>query len=711
MILALLVLLGCPPAGAPPDAEAPAGTAAPRFEEQAIEPWADGPKAPRVSIVVDARQPESGVMRVTQRFEGQRSHMWGLRATGVQKEVAIEDVSAVTPQGKPLPVRVDGRNIQVDGRPQEDYLVRYTVRPGGDGRHGHQGIVEAGFALFDGRVFLVPEGGASLRAARVRFLMPEGWTVASPLQEKGGWYAFDPYGPDKVLTALSGTCFGLGRFHEAKAPLGRSEVRVYTEDKTPADERRVMNDKSLAIFRWFHDALGHDPGFVQAVVWSPKHGKNRVYGGSSANGTCMDQPKLRERDFQLLSHRIGHAMNKYAPSGLSFREKTDRWMMEGWASYIEIIANQGAGVYPEGGRWNELYRTCLDTRRRKPEEDLPMLEEYKSPSSAHEFLHYFKAPLVMLLLDDFIQRHHGKDLTSFWKAMHDKYGHFQQPFPMREELEAWVGASLEPFWQVQVRDRGYLFPVWPEYYTDKIKQAASKPGAASVAGRPVSGEYLRFLAESGEFDRYEAIAAFVESEEARRQQLEAAGIRLLPPQFEPWRAGLPPEARYNLARAEANWPLPPTPVGPGVLVFNPDDADGAAFQTLLAHERAYEEAVNKGLLEKLVLQRKKADPKAAKEGEEAEKKEPTWEETLVFARKDEVRLEARWVQTAGMNTVRVLRDGEVLDERQRPVSPLWTRSWTPVESGRFGERGGVVSFQVETDSGKVVTRSFWRREP
>lgn len=723
-MLALLALLACPPAPAPTASDETTDEApltrpeAPVFEDQEIAAWSDGPKGPRVQIVVDARQPGSGVMRVTQRFEGLQSHMWGLRATGVSKEVAIEDVSVHDPDGKVISTRIDGKSIHLDGRPREDIIVRYTVRPGGDGRHGHQGIVQSDFALFDGRVFLVTDGGGSLRAARAKYLLPDGWVVAGPLREHDGWQIFDPYGPEKVHTALTSSCFGLGDFEGSSMPLGASEVRVFVHGSSSAAAKKEIADKTMKVFTWFHDALGFDPGYPQAIVWSPKVNGRRVYGGSSGNGTCMEQPTVNTRAFQLMAHRIGHAMNKYVPAGLTFRERSDRWLMEGWASYIELIATQGAGVSTSSPRWNDLYKTYLNTRRDHPEQDFPMIDEPKAKGEATEYLHYFKAPLVVLLLDDWIQRHHGKDLTTFWKAMHDVYGHHQKPFPMREELETWVGASLEDFWTIHVRSMGYVYPVWPEYYDDKVKARATTPGAGTIAGRPVSGDYLQYLAQTGEFTRFADIKAFVDQEESRRLQLEAVGIHLLPPAFEPYRAGLNPEARHALARSEANYPLPdaPTPIAETSLVLDPNNPDGAAFLTLLADEARYEAAVGPSGMENLTIQRKlpKKEEKDEEKGEKDEdkKEEDTYSDAvLVFGTKDEVRLQAAWSRTAGKTWVRSLRGEQVLDERERGVSPLWTRSWTNFEPSKLGAGPGVVSFQVETDDGHKVTRSFWRRDP
>lgn len=708
--LVSLLLLALPACDSP--SGVPATPGSPAREPVQLDAWTDGPKGPRVSMVGDLRQRDGGRMHMTLRYDDLDDSMWSFRALGVSPELAYEDVRFSTPEGKTIGHDRDGRVFDLDGRAQSSLVVEYDVVPGGDGRHGHQGIVQDDFALFDGRVFLVPDGAGGLRGARVRFEAPEGWITGSALREQDGWLLFDQYGPERVLTAVSGTCFGVGPFEGQTRTLGRSEVRVFTFGGWDEATRKELARSSFALFDWFHGTLGFDPDFPLALVWSPKHQDGRVYGGSSANGTCMEQPKPNLRAWQLAAHRLGHSMNKYAPSGLHLRDEADDWFKEGWPSYIEMVATEGAGLTPKSNRWNDLYRVYLDTRRDKVEQDLSMLDEHAAPASATEYLHYFKAPIIVMLLDDWIQRRHGKDLTTFMAAMWQEHGRFQKPFALREELEAWVGAPLDDFWALHVNQRGWAYPVWEEYLTPAIQEAATAPGAGTAGGRPFTGDYLHHLAASGDFERFADVVAFIESEEPRRAQLAAAGVSLLPPALEPFRAGFPPEARYNLARAEAAYPLPTSPPPPppeGALVLGTTDPDAIAFARLLADEVAYEQAILQTGIEKLVLQRK--NPKKA-EGEDEGEDDETYlkEPALVFGTKDEVRIQTSWAWQTGQVKVKARRGDDVADDRERTISPTWTRSWSLFDQGKLPPGEGIVTFEVQTESGPTVLRSYWRRD-
>lgn len=209
--LLLLALLACDPARAPSSSST--DVVAPAVSERAdIPAWADGPKGPRVSVVGDLRDPSTGRMHMTMRFDDLDESMWSFRVLGVDPELKYENVRFTTLEGRSVGHDRDGRTLELSGKAQPGVIVEYDVIPGGDGRHGHQGIVQDEFALVDGRIFMVPDGAGGLRGARARFLAPDGWTTVSALREADGWLYYDQYGPERVLTSLSGACIGVGPF-------------------------------------------------------------------------------------------------------------------------------------------------------------------------------------------------------------------------------------------------------------------------------------------------------------------------------------------------------------------------------------------------------------------------------------------------------------------------------------------------------------------
>ena len=89
-----------------------------------------------------------------------------------------------------------------------------------------------------------------------------------------------------------------------------------------------------------------------------------------------------------------------------------------------------------------------------------MAKEDEAEGEATEYLHYFKAPLVAKMLDVWAQERTGKGLMGFMKEAFAKYGGFKAPFPVKDELEAYLGISLDDFWQVMITGKGPVVPMW-----------------------------------------------------------------------------------------------------------------------------------------------------------------------------------------------------------------------------------------------------------
>jgi len=691
----LLLLLSCDVPG-----DSSSGAAArplPEFEE-----WADGPDGPRVQAIGDLRQRSGGRMHVTMRFENLPDYMDDFRILGKNEELVYSNFRFFTEDGGEIGFDKDGRSLKLSGRHHDVVVADYDVKPGGNGRHGHQGIVEDDFALFDGRVFIQPVGSGDLVGARARFLAPEGWSTVGALTEDDGWQVYDTYGPQAVRVSLELSCFGVGPFEGTVKKLGKSDVRVYNYAGWDQKVRDDLTADTMAIYDWFYEDLGFDPGFPLAMVWSPKASDGgKIYGGSSANGTCFQQPAPDTRAWQLMAHRLGHSMNKYVPSGMHLKDLRDDWFKEGWPSYIELMATVGSGVEDSAPRWNRLYRDYTRIRAEHPDRDMSMLDEPKARGEATEYMHYFKGPMVVMMLDDWIRRRYGKDLTVFMKQMWVKYGQYNQPMPLRDELEAFVGTSLDDFWALHADQRGWVYPVWDEALTPQVTQRATLAGVATVGGRPVSADYLHFLAATGDFEYFSDIVDFLEREEPRRAQLAAAGIQLLPPKLDAVRAGLDPMARYSVERAELAYDLG-TPVGKPTedqrLVWTEGDEVAAVFQQLLDDEQRYLQTVMHAGVEAIELQAKD------KEGEWSRGK------LLTFGKRDEIRLQTRWFQQAGSVTIKARRGDDTMGERTPTIWPDWLRSWSPFSQGQLPKTDGVVTFEVTTKDGRSAARSFWRRD-
>lgn len=665
-----------------------------------IPDWTTPGDVPRVQAVVDLRERGDGWMRVRMRYDGLTKAMGEFKEMGKDPELFWRNVRFSDEDGDAISASQDGRVWDVGLFNGGSITIDFEVKPGGDGRHGHQGWVADDWASFDGRVFLSPLGAGDLQAGRIRMEAPAGWTTASPLpKENDGWLSLGAFGPFGVQTALIGTCYGVGDFEESIQTFGKTEVREYHIKSWPAPHRKSLTRGSMAEFEWFYTALGFDPGFPLAVVWTPDVKGKRVYGGSSASGTCMEQPKGSTRAMELFAHRLAHSMNKYNPSGIHIRDEADQWFKEGWPSYIEAVATEATGNKGRVSRWSTVHKTFKRTRKEHPDRDIALKDEPSARGDTTEHLHYFKGPLVVRLLDEWLRRRHGKDLTEFMRLAWAKNGNRKAPMALREDLEAWAGVSLDDFWAVHVDQRGFVYPVGEEVLTADVTKRAAAVGIGTVGGRPVDADYLFLLVDSGEFHRFGDIVRFLEQEEPRRAFLASQGIELLPPALEAMRAGLEPQDRFDLVRSERAWPLHTSLVVPDEqrLVLDPANPRAVAFSRLLADEVAYEAALHPSGLDAMSIHVKNAEGDFKVEAH------------LSLPADAEVRLETQWLAAAGQMKVRARRGDTISHERTTDIWNDWTRAWSPYIVSQLPKGEGIVTFEVETTAGAKVARSYWRR--
>jgi hypothetical protein len=618
----------------------------------------------------------------------------------VDPEYRFHDVRLFDAAGAEVGFTERGKRYKVGPFAGDVLRIEYGAQPGGEGRHGRQGLVGDDFTIFDGRLYPSFTGDRKLRAARIRFTAPDGWTVASPFRKSGRWYYLDTLGPEVTSSILAKACVGVGRYDVRTRTIGETEVRVASYAGWSEEHKAALADKTYRMVAWFREVLDFDLRAPYAVVWTPKSGSDRVFGGSYSTGTCMEHPKDTPSNWRLLGHRLAHSMNKYKPSGMAYAGRADRWFEEAFASYAEMVATEATGIVEDQRYWNDLYLSYLKGRLSSPEMDLPLVDEPDARDDTKEFVHYRKAPLVLRMLAEETRARSGKTMEQFVRAMWAKHGSFRGLLSFQPELEAFTGASFDDFWALAVEQRGVVVPVWPECLTPEVRKDRDAPPAARVGGAPVSGDYLHHLASSGEFDTFAAIREHLIAEQAARDRLAALGARLLPEEIAAHLHALPPAARREVARYEAAYLDRLAPRGaaaePPAFAAEADHPDGRAFATLLSLEHRYAQQVREGSLEAILVRKGDRAPEAA----------PPYR--LGFAVNADLALETSWRMPPRGLTVQIAagdeeRDVEVPDPRGR------TRiAFDVVESDRENEPG-IVTVRVTAAGGTSVTRAFWQR--
>ena len=652
-------------------------------------PWPEGTPKPRMQAVVDFTRAQGRRVPVTVQVEGVKPAGFSFTFLGENEEYRVHNVKFFDGAGKKIVFRRRGMLFQLD--PFEGDTVRgtYEAQPGGMGRHGQQGIVAEDFATFDGRLYLMPKERSNLRAVRVRFVTPKGWVAATPFRADGGWYYTDTLGGKNSELLLEKNCVGVGRFDVESKQLGEMEVRVASYAGWEAEHKQRLADSSFRLLDYYHDALGFDLKSPFLVVWTPSFDGKDVHGGADVSGTCLQQPVYRLRPYQLLAHRTAHSMDKYHPSGMEVSDPKDRWFREGWDSYMEVVATKGTSLAEDHSHFNVMYGAYKSTLRDHPEHDVPLAQEPDQRGEVTEYLHYTKGPLAVRMLAELVESRSGHTIVEFMGEMWKRHGWYvDPPFSLRTELAEFTGANFDDFWAMMVDTEGHAIPVWDEYF-EHLAPGAAAP-AARVGQDGLPGDYLHYLAQTGDFKTFAAIRDFVVAEEARRRQLLAHGIRLYSERLARALPALPGEDRYAIARYEASHPLA-APSRTEQYRFEPDLAqpDGKAFAELLSLEHDYLAAVARGAITGI---------------EVASKAPRGGVGPLAFAPNAALTVDAAWRAAPGRERIELVRQGE--------TTQTWThegRESVWVRTADLAGAVGVVAFRVSDDGRSPVTRGVWLR--
>ena len=694
LILAAMLVVACG-GGADPSVSSGPGVS-----------WSRDPEMTAVEIVVDLLSAQDGRIPVEVTAIGGRPTHFAIQSAW-SDGYSLHDLRFTDGAGQLLPHSEERGRYRIQRDAGEIVTAHYVMQLGGEGRHGKQGVVAEDHALFDGRLFLLPQGAVSVGSARIRFDAPETWTVGSPFREEDSWYYVDAFVPELTAAVLGASCVGVGRFEHSSRRVGETEVRVASYAGWEDEHKQLLADKTFRLLEYFHDTLGFDLRAPYSVVWVPKQGRDRVFGGSFSNGTCYENPTGRLRNWELLAHRIAHAMNHYRPSGMRIRDDRDSWFNEGWASYMEATATRGAGLTESESRWRSLLNSYRRTRAQSPEMDLPLSRQKQARGETKEYLHYVKAPLAAKMLEHLVLTRSEYSLEQFMASTWQRYGWYEKMFPLREELAAFTGASFEDFWSLMIDSAGNAIPVWDEYLTPLRLRSLQRAPAATVGDERLQGDYLYHLAWNGDFRTFDAIRAFLVQEAVRREELAARGIRLYPDRIREQLYAFTAEDRYAVARLEAAYPLellsgaaaPSPSVAPGTdfrFVANTEQEDGRIFAELLAREQRDDSPSVRG-----------NRPWVAVRTESAHRP-GQWRSRLAFEAGRPIEVTVSRLRGAESAEVSVLSGGRVETVKQIVLEPgTGMRTIVGAEERPSGNR--VIVLRLDAGDDAPVARAFWQR--
>lgn len=649
-----------------------------------------------IEILVSLREPDQGVLFVTEKFKGVEGPEVRLIDHAKPREIGLRDIRFTDPDGLPLESRREKKSLVVITGGLEMFDVSFVRQPGGIGRHGHQGHVGRDFSSFDGRVFLYPETYEAVAEVSLRFELPPGWKALVPFEAQQGRYRVPDEGEINPLILLGDTPLAFGPFESTNRQMGTTSVVVSTFQAWPTDHKALITRNAYDIWRYFQQVLGFDPGGSHYITWTPAgEDGERIMGGAYSLANCFEMPVERSRNWELLSHRLGHAMNKYPPCAMTTVSVENSWFLEGFAAWVEGRAPVWAGILPYGAYFERIYSEYLDTLEKHPEYDLPLIDERKARNDAVEFLHYRKAPLVMEMLDRWLRNQGRPGIEAFVKSAFARHRNFQSPLSFRKELEEFCGLDLEPFWRIMIHQRGHVVPVW---------RKAAETSKPSPDDEDRSREYAFLVARRAGEETASGVLDFLDREIHRRNELLAKGRHPYPDLVRSAET-LESRARLQLALLEREW-MP-------VLSLTKNKANettaktrfkplpgklSKTFEDLLSAEKEYERTSGTGSLLDLILSGASARAPRGTNGR------------LGFLPEEEISVFSLWKSPGRRVRYELLSpSGRMVDQRTLLIKSDWLSSW-----GVFFKREkecGVWTVRVVDENGDVIAaKPFWQED-
>jgi hypothetical protein len=641
-----------------------------------------------------------------------RRERFYLKRAAPLDEIDIRELSVHSSDGVPLTLLEDRDRWKVEGLPAGDgpvdLDVRYLVKVGGLGRHGHQGLVGEDWATFDGRVVLGVPGVQDLAEMRVHYKVPDGWKVVTPFRKDGEDYTLDTFGPS-AWEAMTTACVGLGRFEVTERTVGKTPLAVAIYEGWDDETRAELVRGVEVMAAYFHDKLGFDPGRPFNIVFTPSGPEDKpVFGGAWSTGACYERPREGARNWELLGHRFAHPMNKDLPDGLAMRDARDAWFTEGWASYIEVVATEQTGLSGKDRGFTRLYNGYLRGMLNHPDWRVPLADEPHQEGELKEFQHYTAGPLVVKALDFTLRQRSGKDMEAFMKEIFAKYRGFSPPVPLREELERFAGVPLDDFFVQYVDTPLAIGPVWPEWLT-RAEPEGNGPTVASVGTMPLTEGYLHLLLREGDFDTLAQVEEFLVRVAARERELAERGVQLWPRELADRTAPIGPTARLEMDRALLAYPLdlgpPPRSKGcggsrsePGSLQLDYSTDGGKLLRELQLAEERYHTA--RGL--QLVSIR-------LKWGTREDRGDEQFPYSLAVRAQDPLFVMVGWHDTLADASLEVLHGKDILATKEILVEPGWKNTWSTLRSKDLGEAKGLLTIRVKAGGQILAERAFWRR--
>jgi predicted metalloprotease with PDZ domain len=494
---------------------------------------------------IAVRNPRSGRIEVTAEIRNHSKPILRLKRQAGPKHMRIHNFRALTEDGELLVDRWYGPTRVVFTGFRDKVILKYEIKPGGIGRHGHQGALYEHGGIVAGRIlFFLPRSDADLKDLLVCFEMPPGWRAVHAWEPRDAQW-FDPRVQGGYLKdSLDASTLGFGRWHSVASDVGGNRFEVHAWDGWPPAFKERVAERAVRVFRVLQELFHFKfPSKFVAVFVPRAPDRQGIIAGYWSNGLGNEMDDT-ERNWALYAHRILHVLNRDHPYGTHLKrhpryldwENPVNWFNEGVASFFEIWATVKAGIADTDGRFNNLWEDYLRKHTGSGKFMVPVAKEHENrDEDVTEYLHYYKAPILTQNLDYWLRRKSGgtKDLAGFISSVYPRYANHQSALPFYEELVKYAGFDLAWFFDKYAVDDDILLPLW----NDVFVRYGSGPRevVATVNGEAVLADdaHRRHAPAGGAEPHRQRLIG----EKVLEQELRARKVEALPPELQqilPW---------------------------------------------------------------------------------------------------------------------------------------------------------------------------------
>lgn len=317
-------------------------------------------KAPSLSYRVRVLDVDKQQFDIEMRIHGQAHGILNLQAHVFQGFTALDDFRATHATGEELKVVLEDktgthkRNTYrlkvLNHLPKGDIKITYRARVGlkMHEKHGVEskytyGYMDERFALVSGRsLFVLPD--ETVDSIRIRFEMPDGWTVSSPWDEFDGWL-IPKFASGHIKEELANTNLALGLLEHRNEKIGDTDVTVAVFEGWEPAIKDELHQNAIMLYKFVLGLFGGDGNGNYVFNFVPMHKDGYMFQTthfSTSQGAEMD-PAIPERWLESAEKLIDRWV-RLPPFRMTYESQDDYWVVDGVRRYYAIKACDELGL-------------------------------------------------------------------------------------------------------------------------------------------------------------------------------------------------------------------------------------------------------------------------------------------------------------------------------------------------------------------------------